>query len=48
MPTNVAGFAEAQPLEGYVKPSSVNAACDQMTPQPGAGPSASDFFKPLW
>ena len=34
MPTNVGGFAEAEPLEGYVKPSSVNAACDQIVPQP--------------
>jgi hypothetical protein len=48
MPTNVAGFAEAEPLEGYVAPSSVNAACEQMTPQPGASSSASDYFKPLW
>jgi len=48
MPTNVAGYGEAEPLEGYVKPSTVNAACDQLTPQPGEGPSASDHFKPLW
>jgi hypothetical protein len=48
MPTNVAGVPEAEPLEGYVRPSSVNATCDQMTPQAGTGPFASDLFKPLW
>ena len=47
MPTNVAGFAAVEPLEGYVKPSSVNAACDQFVPQPDS-PSTSEFFKPLW
>jgi hypothetical protein len=48
MPTNVAGVPEAEPLEGYVRPSSVNATCDQMTPQAGTGRFASDLFKPLW
>ena len=49
MPTNVAGFAEAaMPLDGYVKPSSVNAECEQLTPQPASGSPASEYFKPLW
>jgi hypothetical protein len=48
MPTNVAGFSEAEPLEGYVKPSTVNASCEQMTPQPGPAPSTPDNFRPLW
>ena len=45
MPTNVGGLAEAEPLEGYVKPSTVNAACDQMTPQPGARPPPRPSFQ---
>jgi len=48
MPTNVAGFAEADPLEGYVKPSTVNASCEQMTSQPGPEPSTPETFRPLW
>ena len=48
MPTNVGGFSEAQPLEGYVKPSSVNATCDQLSPQPGPGPGTPETFRPLW
>jgi hypothetical protein len=48
MPTNVAGLAEAQPLEGYVKPSTVNAACDQLVPQPSTSAGTSDHFKPHW
>ena len=41
MPTNVAGFAEARPLEGYVKPSTVNAACDQVDRTKPEPPSRS-------
>jgi len=51
MPTNVAGYAEAEPLEGYdgyVKPSTVNAGCEQVTPQPGPAPGAPDSFRALW
>jgi hypothetical protein len=48
MPTNVGGLAEAEPLEGYVRPSSVNATCEQITPQPSTGSFTSDLFKPLW
>ena len=48
LPTNVRGFAEAQPLEGYVQPSTVNANCDRYTPQPGSHESVPETFKPLW
>jgi len=51
IPTNVAGFAESSPLEGvdgYVKPATVNAACDQVVPQPNSGSSSSDHFRPHW
>jgi hypothetical protein len=48
MPTNVGGLAEAEPLEGYVRPSSVNATCDQITPQPSTASFTSELFKPLW
>jgi hypothetical protein len=48
MPTNVSGFAEAQPLEGYVQPGTVNPIVEQFTPQPGPSPSVPDTFRPLW
>ena len=48
MPTNVAGFGEAQPLEGYVRPTEVSPACRDFTPQPGPTPSVPETFKPLW
>ncbi len=47
MPTNVAGFDE-DPLEGYVKPATVNPNCSQFTPQPGEPIPPPDGFKPLW
>ncbi len=48
MPTNVAGFGESVPLEGYVKPGTVNASCDQFIPQPGPTAAVPDTFRPLW
>jgi hypothetical protein len=48
MPTNVAGFGESVPLEGYVKPGIVNPVCDQFIPQPGPTPGVPDTFRPLW
>ncbi len=48
IPTNVAGYGEGAPLEGYVKPVSGNPACDQFVPQPGASPSMPEAFRPLW
>ena len=48
MPTNVAGFGENTPLEGYVKPGTVNPACEQFVPQPGPTPVVPDTFRPLW
>lgn len=47
-PTNVRGLGEDPRLEGYVKPSTVNASCGQFTPQPGSPASEPDTFKPLW
>lgn len=48
MPTNVAGIGETEPLEGYVKPGTVNPTCDQFTPPPDGGASMPETFRPLW
>ena len=48
MPTNVAGFGETQPLEGYVTPTEVSPSCKDFTPQPGPTASVPETFKPLW
>ena len=48
MPTNVAGFGEAQPLEGYVRPGEVSPVCKDFTPQPGPTPLVPETFRPLW
>jgi len=54
MPTNVAGygeheqFSEGDPLSGYQRPKSVNASCEQFTPQPGVRDFVPETFKPLW
>jgi hypothetical protein len=48
MPSNVAGFGEAQPLEGYVRPGEVSPSCKDFTPQPGPTPAVPETFKPLW
>lgn len=48
LPTNVHGFSETAPLEGYVQPSTVNASCGTYTPQPGPEASVPETFKPLW
>ena len=54
MPTNVAGFAEAEPyaeaepFAGYQRPRTVNPSCGQFTPQPGVTESSPETFKPLW
>jgi hypothetical protein len=48
LPTNVSGFGEEEALQGYVRPSTVNASCGQLNPQPGAEPSMPETFKPLW
>jgi len=48
MPTNVAGFGDTDSLEGYVRPSTVNATCEQFTAQPGSAASVPETFKPLW
>jgi hypothetical protein len=48
LPTNVAGFGESEDLAGYIRPTTVNAACGQFTGQPGQPPSVPETFKPLW
>jgi hypothetical protein len=48
LPTNVSGFGEAEPLEGYVRPATVNASCDGFTAQPGTATSVPETFRPLW
>jgi hypothetical protein len=48
LPTNVSGFGEEEPLQGYVRPATVNASCGQFNPQPGAEPVVPETFKPLW
>lgn len=48
LPTNVSGFGEEESLQGYIRPSTVNATCGQFNPQPGAEPPMPETFKPLW
>ncbi len=48
LPTNVSGFGETAPLEGYMQPSEVSPSCSGFTPQPGPAPSVPETFKPLW
>jgi hypothetical protein len=54
MPTNVAGFdeaepyAEAEPFAAYQRPRTVNPSCGQFTAQPGVTESLPETFKPLW
>jgi len=47
LPTNVAGFEEADLLSGYVRPAEVGPTCTQFTPPPSDG-SVPETFKPLW
>src|SRR5919106_124999 len=35
LPTNVSGFGETAPLEGYMQPTEVSPSCSGFTPQPG-------------
>lgn len=48
IPTNVAGYGESSPLEGYVRPGTGNPSCDNFVPQPGASSAVPDTFRPLW
>jgi hypothetical protein len=54
IPTNVAGygeqeqFSDSDPFSGYQRPRSVNAKCEQFTPQPGVNDSVPETFRPLW
>ncbi len=48
MPTNVAGLDQGTQLEGYVRPTTVNATCERFAPQPGLPPALPETFRPLW
>ncbi len=48
MPTNVAGFGDQNHFDGYVKPSTVNATCQNFAPQPGTAGEVPETFRPLW
>jgi hypothetical protein len=48
MPANVAGYGEPEHFEGYVKPSTVNATCENFKPQPGTAGEVPETFRPLW
>jgi hypothetical protein len=48
LPTNVAGFEEADQLSGYVRPAEVGPTCTQFTPPPASKGSVPEAFKPLW
>ncbi len=49
LPTNVAGLGEYyDELDGYVKPRSVNANCQQFAPQPRPPGGMPETFRPLW
>jgi hypothetical protein len=48
MPTNVHGFSDVDMVDGYVRPSTVNPTCGQITPAPRRGAEVPDGFKPLW
>ena len=48
LPTNVSGFGETEPLQGYVQPAEVSPSCSGFTPQPGPTASVPETFKPLW
>ena len=48
LPTNVAGFGEPEPLQGYMSPQEVSPTCPQFTPAARPRPSVPDTLKPLW
>ncbi len=48
MPTNVAGYEEAAPLEGYVAPRGVSPSCGNLSPGPMPSGSEPETFRPLW
>jgi len=48
IPTNVAGYSESAPLEGYVRPAPTSPSCDNLTPPPGGSSPVPDTFRPLW
>lgn len=48
IPTNVAGYGEADELAGYVRPGTVNAQIQSFTPQPGITQGVPPTFAPLW
>ena len=48
LPTNVAGFGEAERFAGYMKPAHVSPTCQQFTAPPSTSGPLPDTFRPLW
>jgi hypothetical protein len=48
VPSNVAGYGDAEHLEGYVRPTEVSPSCGNFTPQPGPTASVPETFRSLW
>ena len=48
IPTNMAGYEEAVPLEGYTSPVRVSPVVETFKPGPEPTGSSSDAFRPLW
>jgi hypothetical protein len=48
LPSNVSGYEEVEPLQGYVQPADVSPTCPQFTPAARPKPSVPDTLKPLW
>ena len=48
MPTNVAGYGDSDHIDGYARPSTVNARCESFKPQPQTTGELPETFKPLW
>jgi hypothetical protein len=46
--TNINGYEESMPIEGYTRPATVNPACETFTPQPAASAALPPTFAPLW
>ena len=48
LPTNVAGFAESSPLEGYAPPRPVSPRVTNFVPPAAVAGGMPDTFRPLW
>jgi hypothetical protein len=48
MPTNVSGYGGPEHLDGYVRPRTVNAKCENFKPQPETTGELPETFRPIW